>query len=69
MMLVKNGIRIVTLTLLATYVDPGFLVGSLHRKGGVVFFLIGLALLWPVYWWLRRGEQPSPSRVPQESRA
>ena len=58
MMFIKNGIRIVTLTLLANYVDPDFLYSGLHRKGGVVFFLIGLVLLWPVYWWLRRGERP-----------
>lgn len=57
-MIVKNGIRIVTLTLLASYVDPGFLHGSLHRDGGVVFFLLGLLLLWPILWLLRRGETP-----------
>jgi len=67
MMLVKNGIRIATLTLLASYVDPGFLYGRLHREGGVVFFLIGFALLWPVYWWLRRGEQSLPPRRPEPS--
>ena len=60
MMIVKNGVRIATLTLLANYVDPGFLYGKLHREGGIVFFLIGLALLWPFYWWLRRGEQSFP---------
>jgi len=63
MMVVKNGVRIATLTILANYVNPEFLYGRLHRDGGVVFFLIGLALLWPIYWWLRRGEQvasPSP---------
>jgi exosortase len=60
MMVVKNGVRIATLTILANYVDPGFLYGRLHKEGGVVFFLIGLALLLPVYWLLRRGEgQPS----------
>lgn len=69
MMLVKNGVRIATLTLLANYVDPGFLYGRLHREGGVVFFLIGLALLWPVYWWLRRGEQSFPPRRPEASRS
>lgn len=68
MMVVKNGVRIATLTLLATYVDPRFLYGRLHRDGGVVFFLIGLALLWPVYWWLRRGEHPLPPRHPEVSR-
>jgi exosortase len=57
MMVVKNGIRIATLTLLANYVDPDFLYGNLHHRGGVVFFLIGLALLVPVYWLLRRGEE------------
>lgn len=56
MMIVKNGVRIATLTLLANYVDPGFLYGNLHREGGIVFFLIGLALLLPVYWLLKRGE-------------
>jgi len=56
MMLVKNGVRIATLTLLAEYVDRNFLFGRLHHEGGVVFFLFGLALLLPLYWFLRRGE-------------
>jgi exosortase len=56
-MIVKNAIRIVTLTVLATYVDPGFLYGNLHREGGVVFFMIGLLLMVPVYWILQTGEQ------------
>jgi exosortase/archaeosortase family protein len=56
MMLVKNGVRIAALTLLANYVNPDFLYGRLHHQGGVVFFLIGIALLLPVYWYLRKGE-------------
>jgi exosortase len=56
-MLVKNGVRIATLTILAQYVDPGFLYGRLHREGGVVFFLLGLILLLPVLWLLQRGEK------------
>ena len=56
MMLIKNGVRIATLTLLANYVNRDFLYGRLHHQGGVVFFVIGLALLLPVYWLLRRGE-------------
>ena len=58
MMLIKNGVRIATLTLLANYVNRSFLYGKLHHQGGVVFFVIGLALLLPVYWLLRRGETP-----------
>jgi exosortase len=56
MMILKNGIRIATLTLLAMYVDPGFLYGRLHHQGGVVFFLIGLVLLLPVLLLLQRSE-------------
>jgi exosortase/archaeosortase family protein len=58
-MVVKNGIRIATLTMLAQYVDPGFLYGRLHHDGGIVFFLIGLGLLVPVYWVLQRLEKQS----------
>jgi exosortase len=57
MMLIKNGVRIATLTLLANYVNRDFLYGKLHHQGGVVFFIIGLALLLPVYWLLRLGEK------------
>jgi exosortase len=64
MMLVKNGIRIATLTILASYVNPEFLFGRLHKEGGIVFFLVGLGLLWPVYLWLRRGEPSTPSPQP-----
>jgi len=63
MMLIKNGIRIVALTLLANYVNPNFLYGNLHHQGGIVFFLIGLALLVPVFWFLRKSETP-PVREP-----
>ncbi len=55
-MVLKNGIRIVTLTLLASYVDPGFLSGDLHHKGGIVFFLVGLLILLPILLLLRKGE-------------
>ena len=59
MMILKNGIRIVSLTLLAMYVDPSFLFGTLHRDGGIVFFLLGLLLLLPVLLLLQRGESPA----------
>ena len=56
MMIVKNGIRIATLTLLALYVDPSFLVGRLHHEGGVVFFVLALLLLMPLLFFLQRRE-------------
>src|SRR5205823_1305006 len=41
----KNALRIVTLSMLGTLVDPGFLTGRLHHQGGIVFFMISLAVL------------------------
>jgi exosortase len=67
MMILKNGIRIVTLTLLAIYVDPGFLSGRLHREGGIVFFLLGLLLLLPVYVILQEGKPMAPEAKPTTS--
>jgi exosortase len=55
--IIKNGIRIVTLTLLSLYVDPRFLTGSLHRDGGFVFFLLALLLLFPVFILFERSEE------------
>jgi exosortase len=36
---VKNAVRIFTLSILATQVDPGFLTGRLHKQGESSFFL------------------------------
>ena len=47
-MILKNGIRITSLTLLGIYVDPSFLYGRLHHQGGMVFFILGLLLLAPL---------------------
>ena len=41
----KNGVRIVTLTLLTLYVDPGFMKGDLHTRGGAVFFGLSCGIL------------------------
>jgi exosortase/archaeosortase family protein len=55
--LFKNAIRIVTLCVLSIYVNPDFLRGSLHRKGGVVFFLISMVVLIPVVILMQRLER------------
>ena len=55
---IKNGIRIVTLTLLGMYVDMGFLTGGfLHKSGGFVFFIPALLLIGVIIWGLRRSEK------------
>lgn len=43
--LLKNGLRIVVISLLGVYVDAGFLTGGLHRRGGIIFFLLSLTIL------------------------
>ena len=53
----KNGVRIVTLSLLSVHVDPSYLDGQLHHEGGIVFFAISLGLLMPIVWLLARSEQ------------
>ena len=54
--LLKNGIRIATLTLLSIYVDPSFLTGKLHHEGGFVFFFLSLLIIWPVFWALQKSD-------------
>lgn len=52
----KNGLRIFTIVMLATRVDPAYLTGRLHREGGIVFFTIALAAILGLIWILRRSE-------------
>jgi exosortase len=52
----KNGVRIFTISMLGTHVDPGFLHGNLHRQGGIVFFLLALLAVFLLLWLLSRGE-------------
>jgi len=61
--IIKNGIRIATLTLLSVYVDPGFLTGRLHHEGGFVFFLLALAILSPVLLLLQKSERTAKPSV------
>lgn len=56
--IVKNAFRIVGLTLLANYVDPTFITGSvLHRSGGIPLFVLSLIVLFSLVWLVRRCEK------------
>jgi len=62
--ILKNGVRIVTITLLAEYVDEKFLTDSfLHHSGGIFFFLPSLLLLGLLLWWLRKTEGTRGERL------
>jgi exosortase len=67
LVVLKNGIRIVTITLLAIHVDPRFLSGHLHRDGGVVFFLLALLILFPCFALLIRSERRYGSKEEDHS--
>jgi len=56
-MIFKNAIRIVTLTLLSLHVDPGIIESRLHREGGIPFFLVALLLTYPILKILMRTEK------------
>jgi exosortase len=62
----KNGLRIVTISLLGAYVDRQVLSGPLHRIGGIPFFLLALSLLAIVLWVLRRRESRKTPRFPRD---
>ncbi len=73
LIVLKNGVRIVTLSLLSIYVDPRFLTGSLHRDGGILFFLFALTLMAPVLLLLQKseamqGQHDHPTQTPLRER-
>jgi exosortase len=53
----KNGLRIFVLGMLGTRVDPRYLTGRLHHDGGIIYFLIALAIIFLLILIARRGEQ------------
>ena len=55
----KNGLRIFAIAMLGTRVDPGYLTGSFHHQGGIVFFAIALTIIFAVLWILQKGEGTS----------
>jgi exosortase len=54
--ILKNGLRIVTISLLTVYVSRSFLHGGLHQSGGIVFYVLGLLALLPILNLLKRRE-------------
>jgi exosortase C (VPDSG-CTERM-specific) len=59
--ILKNAVRITTLSLLAVHIDKSWLTDSwLHKGGGIVFFVLALLFLAPVLWLLIRSERKGP---------
>ena len=67
----KNGLRIFTIAMLGTRVDPSYLTGRFHHQGGIVFFAIALLGIFSLLWILQRGENSplNPGLRPAKSNA
>lgn len=59
----KNGLRVFTIAMLGTRVDRGYLTGSLHHHGGIVFFLVALVAIFAVVLTFREREVRSDRPV------
>jgi exosortase len=53
---VKNAVRIFTIAVLSTHVDPAYMTGRLHRHGGIIFLAAAVLVVIALLWILRRGE-------------
>jgi exosortase len=63
LLVIKNAVRIVSISLLSIYVDPAFLTGDLHRRGGVIFFLLALVVMAAALLLLQRAERIGHARL------
>ena len=54
--LLRNGFRILVISLLCVHIGPEMIHSVIHRRGGPVFFVVSLIPLFVVLWWMRRGE-------------
>jgi exosortase C (VPDSG-CTERM-specific) len=54
--LLRNGVRILTISLLCVHIGPHMINSVIHRRGGPFFFAASLIPLFLLLWWLRRGE-------------
>ena len=59
----KNALRIFVIVALATRVDPAYLDGNLHHRGGIVFLMVALAVTGTLLWLLARSEAGSKSKL------
>jgi exosortase C (VPDSG-CTERM-specific) len=60
--LLRNGVRILTISLLCVHIGPQMINSVIHRRGGPFFFAASLIPLFLLLWWLRRGEMAVPPR-------
>lgn len=53
---IRNGFRVLTLSLLTIHWDPGVIDSPLHHRGGPIFFALSLIPFFLLLVWLRKNE-------------
>jgi exosortase len=56
---IQNGMRIAALEVVRLHTNWEFVQENLHREGGVVFFVAGVLMMWPVLIRLKRLDRPA----------
>ena len=54
--LLRNGLRILVISLLCVHIGPHMINSIIHRRGGPVFFALSLVPLFAMLWFFRRQE-------------
>jgi exosortase len=65
--IIKNAVRIFTLTTIAVYIDPRILGSVAHRRGGIPIFFLAMVLLGLVLLVLKRLERGGKKSLTQGS--
>ena len=64
LMIFKNAVRIVDISLLGVYLDRSYFFGSFHHQyRGLAISALAVTLLLPVIWRLRKSEAAQASRA------
>jgi exosortase C (VPDSG-CTERM-specific) len=58
--LLRNGFRILVVSLLCVHIGPQMINSPIHRRGGPVFFALSLVPLFAMLWLFRRQELKQP---------
>jgi exosortase C (VPDSG-CTERM-specific) len=68
--LLRNGFRILVISLLCVHIGPEMINSIIHRRGGPVFFVASLIPLFVMLWWLRRREVAAQQQgTPENSKS
>jgi exosortase C (VPDSG-CTERM-specific) len=68
--LLRNGFRILVISLLCVHIGPEMIHSPIHRRGGPIFFVASLIPLFIVLWLLRRQELAArPQRAPDRAKS